>query len=393
LLLAAAAAGALAVVQPSALASDETWGQLYAPLVSGGAGALTTPMALICFGLLLLAVAWEFAAPFGVRPLLPVRRIPELARGADWPGAVLLGGALACVIVTFSAADPSVQVLAPAAVVVLPAGAVLAVLFLLRESRTRDPLVPLGAVADRAAFGSLLTNFAIGAALMAALVDVPIFARATAYPNSQVDAALVLVRFLAAVPVGALLGGLLTERLSHRATAASGMVLSCAMFLLMAAWPQTALTDSLWHTRITQSDVVLAACGLGFGLAIAPVNAAVLGAVRAALHGLASALVVVARMIGMLVGLSVLTAVGLRAYYGAQSHIPSPITLCPRTPTSCTAYDALVRHAIVDELHAVFLGAAVCAGIATVLSATLLRRHPGARTQAAMALAMGGAGG
>jgi len=136
---------------------------------------------------------------------------------------------------------------------------------------------------------------------------------------------------------------------------------------------------------------VLAACGLGFGLAIAPVNAALLGAVRAALHGLASALVVVARMVGMLVGLSVLTAVGLHSYYGAQARIPSPLQLCP-TSATCPAYDALVKHAIVDELHTVFLGAALCAGVAAMLSAALLRRRPGASLHAPVALAMGAGG-
>ena len=217
-------------------------------------------------------------------------------------------------------------------------------------------------------------------------------ARATAFPNSQLDAALVLVRFLAAVPVGALLGGLLTERLSHRVTAALGMLLSTAMFAVMSTWPASALSDSLWHMRITQSDVVLAACGLGFGLAIAPVNAAMLGAVRASLHGLASALVVVARMVGMLVGLSVLTAVGLRSFFAAQAQIVSPLKLCPATPAACPAYDALVRHAVVDELHTVFFGAAVCAGAAAVLSLALLRRRPGQQTQGAMALAVGARG-
>jgi MFS family permease len=392
LLLAAAGTGALAVVQPAALASDETWGQLYSPLSHAGYDALTMPIALIAVALLVAFLAWEFAAPFGVRAWLPLRRIGNLAQGADWTGALLLAGALGGVIVSFATADPERQLLSSAATVVLPLAAAFAVLFVVRERRARDPLIPFAAVADRAAFGSLMANFAIGAALMAALVDVPIFARATAFPDSQVQAALVLVRFLAAVPVGAVLGGLLTERISHRATAAAGMTLSCAMFAVMATWPATALSDSLWHTRVTQSDVVLAACGLGFGLAIAPVNAAVLGAVRASLHGLASALVIVARMVGMLVGLSVLTAVGLRSFYAAQSHIPSALTLCPDTPASCPAYDALVKHAIVDELHAVFLGAAICAGMATILSATLLRRRPGARAHAAVAFAMGAGG-
>ena len=40
-----------------------------------------------------------------------------------------------------------------------------------------------------------------GAALIAALIDIPLFARTTVYPDSQLMAALVLVRFLVALPV------------------------------------------------------------------------------------------------------------------------------------------------------------------------------------------------
>ncbi|HZS13451.1 MAG TPA: MFS transporter, partial [Candidatus Dormibacteraeota bacterium] len=178
MLLLAAGCGALALVQPSALASDATWGQLFAPL--GGASALTMPISLVTFALLLVAV-----------PLLPLRRIRAVLHAADWAGAALLGCVLGCIVLSFSTADTSKEVLGAAAVVLLPAGAVLALLFVLRERRARDPLVPLAAFGDRAAFGSLLVNLGVGAALMAALVDVPIFARATLYPNSQLDAALV----------------------------------------------------------------------------------------------------------------------------------------------------------------------------------------------------------
>ena len=60
----------------------------------------------------------------------------------------------------------------------------------------------------------MLVSFFIGAALIAALIDIPLFARTTVYPDSQLLAALVLVRFLVALPVGAVVGGYLTRRFS-----------------------------------------------------------------------------------------------------------------------------------------------------------------------------------
>ena len=40
----------------------------------------------------------------------------------------------------------------------------------------------------------MLVSFFVGAALIAALIDIPLFARTTVYPDSQLNAALVLVR-------------------------------------------------------------------------------------------------------------------------------------------------------------------------------------------------------
>ena len=57
------------------------------------------------------------------------------------------------------------------------------------------------------------------AAISAALVDIPIYARITTYPDSQLGAALVLVRLLAALPVGAVLGGYLLRHASYAAAA------------------------------------------------------------------------------------------------------------------------------------------------------------------------------
>jgi len=205
---------------------------------------------------------------------------------------------------------------------------------------------------------------------MAALIDVPLFARATVDPTSEVAAALVLVRFLVAVPIGALIGGALCRRRTLApAIAAFGMTLAAVAFVAMTSWSATSLGGGP-----RPSDVALIVCGLGFGLAIAPVNVAILGAVQPSLHALASALAVVARTIGMLAGLSALTAIALHRFYQAQARIGSPLVICPNTnPTSCAPYNDATSKALLSELHTIFGGAAVCAALAAVLAVALLR--------------------
>jgi hypothetical protein len=203
------------------------------------------------------------------------------------------------------------------------------------------------------------------------LVDIPIFARITVAEGSQVKAALVLVEFLVALPVGALVGGVLTRRVPSGAIAAAGMLLAAAGFWVMAGWGFESLHD-------LSSSAVLAGTGLGFGLALAPVNAALLASTADSVHGVTSALLVVSRMVGMLVGISALTTIGLRRYYAVQADIPSPSSVCGGDRTRCAEYVRLVQEAGIAQLHAIFLGAAVCALVAAVASVVCFR---GARTR------------
>ena len=368
------AAGGLAIAAPDALVNDATAGTLFIPL--GGLGWLT-PLSVAAIVLAAAFLGWELwrqgARPWALRAVRTAQRV-------DWVGALLVATVLAGIVVSFASADPSVQPIAPLAAVALPLALVAGAGFVVRERRTPLPLVDLRALRSPAAYGALLTNLVIGAALMAALLDVPILARATVDPTSQVGAALVLLRLLAAVPVGALLGGWLCQRLGVRLVAGGGMLLAATALLLMSRFTATTLGDPLGPSWLHQSDPVLVAAGLGFGLAVAPVNASILAAVRPAMHGVASALVVVARVTGMLVGVSLLTAIGLQQFFTAAAKLPSPSALCPTAPLSCPAYNALIEGAVVRELDAMFLGAAVCAAVAALLAAALLGRSPRVET-------------
>jgi MFS family permease len=368
LLALSCAGGLVLLLQPPALAESVRYGDLVVPLTRGhwwSAGtepvALATLAAAVLLALRLLSAA---------HPLVPVRRLPAVLRSADFAGALLLAGALGCVIVMFSATDPTRHALATGWPWLSAAAVVLTGALVCRERYAPAPLLDRAALANPVAIGAMLTSLAVGAGLIVALVDVPLFARATRFPDSQLDAALVLVRFLVGVPVGAVVGGAVAERLGYRLTASTGMAIATGGFVAMAGWA----SDALPAHGLAMSDVALVGCGLGFGLAIAPVNAAALRAVPARVHGLAGALVVLARTVGMLVGISALTALGLRAFSRSLTSLGTPDRLCPATPTSCPAWDHAAKAALVHELHVIFAGAAGCTAAAAVLAGLTLRR-------------------
>jgi len=142
--------------------------------------------------------------------------------------------------------------------------------------------------------------------------------------------------------------------------------MSAVAFWRMSTWD----AHSLDHP-VERLSLVLG--GLGFGLAIAPVNAVLLGHTADAVHGVASALLIVARMVGMLLGISALTTIGLRAFYRASDSIPPAAELCRGKATLCQAYKDAVRDAGITQLHAVFIGAAVCALTAALLALLVFR--------------------
>lgn len=362
LFLAALVAIVVLMREPESLVTDIDYGRAFIPVT--GDSRWLTPLALVAYGLLALFVVRQATAR---RPLVDWRAWGEIRRRADLPGALLLAGALAGIILAFATADPQVQVFSPAGPYLLAGSVACAALFVWRQARAREPLVPRGALRATPAWGAVLVSALVGAALIAALVDIPLFARITVYPDSQLDAALVLVRFLAALPVGALIGGWLTHRIGAGQLTAGAMLLAAAGFGWMSTWGATSLDSST-------ATVPLVLTGLGFGAAIAPVNAALLASTKSSVHGLASALLVVARMVGMLVGISALTTIGLRRFYAVSDNIPSTTVLCPETPTDCQLYKDRLLEAGLAQLEAVFLGAAACAVLAAIAALVTLRR-------------------
>ncbi len=340
----AAVAGWLALAAPDALVTSVSLGLPFVPFGSA-TSRLATPIGLVAAVFLLAALA------VGARGAWP------LLRRADLLGAVLLGGALGCVVLTFAASEPATEVVGPLGYALLPVAVLLCIGYAVHHRRSASPLVPRGLVRGRLVW-ALVVSLLVGVALVAVVVDVPLLARIV-HTSSQTEAALVLVRFLLAVPVGALAGGWALRRLGNGVVAAAGLALAAVGLAVMTTWGRGSLDE--WS-----STAVLALTGLGIGLALAPVNDAALAQAHHDTHGTASALVVVARMVGMVVGVALLTAIGLHQYYAVVSTLPDP------TDTGA------LKDAAVLQVAWVFRGAAVAAGLGALASLALgLRRRPG----------------
>lgn len=330
----------LALWAPDALTTSIRWGGPFVPYGDHTAHLLT-PIGV-----------WGLAA-LAVLLALSVRFWWPIARSVDVIGAVLIAVALGALVLTFAASDPEKQVVGPLGWWLLPLAVVAAALSVWRHRVGEHPLIAPGVVVGRVR-PALVVSVCVGTAIVAIVVDVPVLARLT-ITDSQTQAALVLLRFLIAVPVGALAGGSLLRRLGPALIAAPGLLVTALALACMSRWDAGALDSWLVPT------VLLVLAGLGVGLAIAPVNDAALHDAPQAAHGVASSLLVVARMVGMVVGLALLTAIGLHRFYGRVQSLPHPT-------------QAQVTDAGVLQVQTVFFGAALVALVAAAV-ALLLGRH------------------
>ena len=159
-------------------------------------------------------------------------------------------------------------------------------------------------------------NLLIGVALIIGMVTIPYM---TTYlmGHSALEGGLRLMRMTAAMPVGAILGGLACQRMDYRIPAVGGLVLVALGYGLMSTWGLDIGEPSL--------TIHLALAGLGFGLLIAPIA---LGGTEPVGHedrGAAAGLITAMRLLGMTFGLAAITAWGSQRFSVLVSGISLPL--------------------------------------------------------------------
>jgi MFS family permease len=199
--------------------------------------------------------------------------------------------------------------LPPYAAPVLLTGALLFIAFLFVEQRVKDPLIHLNIFRRRNLSLAALINVLVGYCLFIGLVSIPLLVNIRQESTADLRAAALEVGVLLSaltVPmaIAALPGGWLSERIGVRWTVLLGLGLALVGFVVK------------WQTwTLDMNNLVLAVqmaiIGVGIGLTFSPISTAIINSAYDEERGVASALVIILRLLGMTISVSSLSTYGL----------------------------------------------------------------------------------
>ena len=238
----------------------------------------------------------------------------------------------------------------------LGAGLLLAGGLVVLQRRATQPLLLPLLFRSLSFVSANLTQVLVGISLIIAMVTVPLMAN-TVMGKDPFTGALWLLRMTVAIPLGAVIGGLLSSWLGNRPITALGLALTAVGLFLVSRW-----TLEVADPQLTLHLVV---AGLGFGLVIAPIMAQALNAAPGEYHATASSLVVVSRLLGMTLGLAALSAWGIEHFQSLTSGLTLPLPQAGESPAESaarmSAYVSDIQNAGLTLFHRFFRVAAVMA--------------------------------
>lgn len=275
---------------------------------------INLPLIVILFGL----TAWALRGLNEIRVRVPL----------DWIGVFWITLALTGVNLGLAAGNADTAGAATGSGI-SPLPLVLGLLafgvFIWHELRTPQPLLNLRLFRNRNISASSALNLLVGFCLMVGLVSVPLFINVTGAQTSAQGALVsgyLLSAFTVPLALAALPGGILTGKLGYRLTTLIGMIIAVIGFGLMTLWKSemSGQAIALFTSGITPEAAAgtlkmiagLALAGIGLGLTIAPIGTAVINGVGDSERGIAAATVIILRLIGMSLSVSLLTTYGLR---------------------------------------------------------------------------------
>jgi EmrB/QacA subfamily drug resistance transporter len=291
-------------------------------------------------------------------------RTAQRSHAIDYAGALLLAGSLSSVVLftslggtTYPWSSWQIVALVAASVVLLP-------LFVLVESRAREPIVPLALFRNRTFSTTGVIGFIVGFALFGAITYLPLYLQITK-GSSPTRSGLELTPLMAGVLVTSILSGQLITRFGrYRPFPIAGTaVMTVGMALLSLLHVGTSTWVAMGYAAIL---------GLGLGSVMQVLVLAVQNAVEPRDMGVATSGSTMFRQVGGSIGVAVFGAIfANRLHIELASRLPSGTRL-PRATDPATirhlppAVHAAFESAFSAALHPVFLVAAGIAALAFV---------------------------
>ena len=236
---------------------------------------------------------------------------------------------------------------------------ILFIAFILVESKVKDPLVNLDMFKRKNLAAASIVNLLVGYCLFIGLVSVPILVNLQSGNTANFsDAALAVGAMLSTLTLpmafSAVPGGWLSDRIGVKQTILIGLVLSLIGFgLIWQTWT--------FDIGAIEVGIQMALVGVGIGLTFSPVSAAIINSAKDEERGVAGAIVLILRLIGMTVSISTLSSI---MFYRVNSLV-GIATAGSSTFDTALLYEAYTTSAV-QVLGEMGLIGAVLAGLAII---------------------------
>lgn len=230
----------------------------------------------------------------------------------DYMGAILVGATITLFTLGCSKiGDGGIVMLA-----MFTGGILCASVYVIHSYNSENSIIPNILFKSTIFISSNLIHIMYGAALIISMVTIPLMAN-TVLQMTPLESGLLLSRLTIAIPIGAIIGGLMCKWVDYRIISIPTLLICSFSLFLMSHWNRE--TKDLWMT------VHLLMSGGCFGVLIAPIILAAINSTLPSMAGAASGVITTSRFLGMTIGLAAMASWGASRFERLLSGVSLPI--------------------------------------------------------------------
>jgi len=258
----------------------------------------------------------------------------------DWAGAVLLTGAILCLMFGLELGGTEGWAWDSAQTISLFVGsAAMLALFLWAESVAKDPIIQLSLFRTRLFTSSMAVCLLYGGIMIASATYIPIYIQGV-FHKTATETSSVLTPMMLGVVLSSQIGGRIASRFRYR-----DVMLVSALTLLVGSYLLGFVMDVETSRLVITAFMVI--IGLGMGVSFSLLNIATLGAVPPQYKGSASSLITFFRTIGSAIGVTVFGTLQKHSFQQGVQEVPG---LSPEAAGQIKGGQALLDPVIQERM-------------------------------------------